>query len=255
MLRVRVIPTLLIKERDLVKSLNFQNYIYVGDPINTIKIFNEKSCDEIFIYDISEDRSKPIDFEYLKIIACESRMPVGYGGRVNSIEDIERILSIGIEKISLNSILFSNEKLLIDASKKFGKQSIVATVDIKKINTNYFIHTKNGKEKINIDLNKYLKFLQEYVGELIIQSIDNDGTMNGYDLELFDLVFKDIQIPFVFLGGAGKYDHLKSIVEKKTISGCGVGSYFIFKKKRGVVLINYLSLEERRDLDQIFDFL
>ena len=171
MLRVRVIPTLLIKERDLVKSLNFQNYIYVGDPINTIKIFNEKNCDEIFIYDISEDRSKPIDFEYLKIIACESRMPVGYGGRVNSIEDIERILSIGIEKISLNSILFSNEKLLIDASKKFGKQSIVATIDIKKINTNYFIHTKNGKEKINIDLNKYLKFLQEYVGELIIQEL------------------------------------------------------------------------------------
>jgi len=254
MLKIRVIPTLLIRDRDLVKSLKFKNHIYVGDPINTLKIFNEKKCDEIFIYDVSDNKSQPIDFEYLRIIAAESRMPIGYGGRINSIEDIEKILSIGIEKVSLNSTLFTNESILLESSKKFGKQSLVVTLDIKKNGNEYFIYSDNGKQKQNNQILDCINYFQNYAGELIIQSIDNDGMMQGYDLELFNLVSKKIKIPFTFLGGAGNFEHLKQLALKKTVSACGSGSYFIFKKKRGVVLINYINSDQKDELNQIFEF-
>ena len=143
MLKPRVIPILLIKNRDLVKSLQFDDHLYVGDPINTIRLFNEKKCDEILIYDISGQEHE-IDYDFIKIIASESRMPVCYGGNVKKINEIEKILSIGIEKISLNTVIFKDPDLVKTASAIFGKQSIVVTIDVKKkiMNTLFIIRMK-----------------------------------------------------------------------------------------------------------------
>lgn len=252
MLKPRVIPILLIKNRDLVKSLQFDDHLYVGDPINTIRLFNEKKCDEILIYDISGQEHE-IDYDFIKIIASESRMPVCYGGNVKKINEIEKILSIGIEKISLNTVIFKDPDLVKTASAIFGKQSIVVTIDVKKKNNEYFVYNKNEGIK-NINLKDHIKNLQDYAGELIIQSVDNDGKMIGYDLNLFDKINNQIKIPFTFAGGAGNINHINQIIEKNSISACACGSLFVFKKKRGVVLINYLNHEEKIKINEAFNF-
>ena len=254
MLIPRIIPVLLIENRDLVKSLNFQNNIYVGDPINTIKIYNEKKIDELIVYDITKTNEKRIDYDFIKILAKECNMPLCYGGNIENVDQIEKILSLGVEKISLNTSLFSNPNFVKNASNKFGKQSIVATFDIKKKSGEYFIFTESGKKKINNNLISTIKELQLSVGEIIIQSIDRDGTMQGYDIDLFNYISKYINIPFTFVGGAGKIDHIEQIIKRSTIAACGCASFFIFKKKRGSVLINYISQPEREILNKNFKF-
>ena len=180
-------------------------------------------------------------------------MPVCDGGNVKNIYEIEKILSIGIEKISLNTVIFKDPDLVKTASAIFGKQSIVVTIDVKKKNNEYFVYNKNEGIK-NINLKDHIKNLQDYAGELIIQSVDNDGKMIGYDLNLFDKINNQIKIPFTFAGGAGNINHINQIIEKNSISACACGSLFVFKKKRGVVLINYLNHEEKIKINEAFNF-
>lgn len=241
MLRERIIPFLLISNNDLVKTIKFDNENYIGDPLNTVRIFNEKKCDEISIFDISisENKISP-NFKLIKDIANEARMPVMYGGGIKNKLDALKIFNYGIEKISLSSLYFENREEVIEIIKSVGSQSTAVTLDIKIENNKYCIFSNRGKNKVNSDLKNILQDLQEIkVGEIIINNIDKEGTMEGYDLNLLEFVSKKTSIPITFVGGVGKEQDLREAITKFGSIGYGCSSFFIYKGPRKAVLINY----------------
>lgn len=241
MLRARIIPFLLISNDDLVKTTKFDKEIYIGDPLNTVRIFNEKKCDEIAIYDIQKSMNNlSPNFNLIKDIASEARMPVTYGGGVKTCNDAIKILNFGIEKISINSLYFENKNEVKKIINAVGSQSLVVTLDIKLVNNEYCIFSSRGKIKENVSLVDILKDIQELnVGEIVINNIDKEGTMQGYDEKLLELVFKNTNIPITFVGGVGKENDLKNAIKKFGSIGFGCSSFFIFKGPRKAVLINY----------------
>lgn len=253
MLKPRLIPSLLIEDGLVVKTTKFKSPKYIGDPINTVKIFNEKQVDEICIFDISATR-KNLDPNYklLQDIASQSRMPVCYGGGVKTLEQAQKIFSLGIEKIALSSVLFSNLELVNELSSKVGSQSVVLVLDVKKkLLGGYEVYTDNGLKSTKIDLVDFLKKLKDYqFGELIINNIDLDGTEKGYDHHLVRKVFEHTSKPLTILGGAGELDHVKKLFNEFKIIGAAAGSLFIFKGKFKAVLINYPSKEVKFELYQ-----
>ena len=251
MLRPRIIPSLLIHKNGLVKTINFKDPKYIGDPINVVRIFNEKEVDELMLFDIdaSVNQNEP-NYKTIENIASECRMPLCYGGGIKNVEQAKKIFSLGVEKVSISSAAISNPNLIKEIVKKVGSQSMVVVLDVKKFDNNsYHIWINNGKKNTEISLIPFLKKIQDLgVGEIVINSIDNDGVMDGYDLNLIDNVYSNISIPLTILGGAGTLDDIKNIIKKYKIIGLGVGSLFVFKGVYKAVLVNYPNYEIKNEL-------
>ena len=241
MLRSRIIPSLLIDNDELVKTVCFDNPKYVGDPINAVRIFNEKKVDELMIFDISVTREKKkINFNLLKDIASEARMPLCYGGGVTSAEDAKKIISIGFEKVSISSAFFKNKEIILEIANLVGVQSLVLTLDIKKIDNKFFIFTNSGKDQVNEDLKQILTDLNNFnIGELVVNSINGDGTLAGFDMELASFIRSYIKSPVTFLGGIGSTRDMTDLISRIGIVGIGVGSFFLFNGPFRAVLISY----------------
>jgi cyclase len=241
-LRSRFIPVLLYSNKGFVKTFNFKNPKYLGDPINVIKIFNEKNANEITIFDIDvSSKGTNINFDLLKRVSRESRMPVCYGGGVKDIETAEKLLSIGIEKISLSSAAILDPTLIEKISNRIGKQSVVITLDVKKKWTgSYEIYLNNGKTNTGISLAKFLSNLDyNFVGEVCINSIDKDGTNDGYDLSLIKKYYNEIKSHVTFVGGCNSIDDITNVFKDYSPIGLGASSYVVLKGKFKAVLISY----------------
>lgn len=246
MLKHRIIPVLLMKNRGLYKGVNFKNHKYVGDPINTVKIFNDKEVDELIIFDIQASLlERSIDLEYLKDIVSEAFMPVAYGGGINSVADAERLFKVGVEKIVINTHAVLNFDLVAELVKFFGSQSIVFSLDIKKdFLGRKRAYIKSGTVKTKFKPLELALIMQDLgVGELILNDIDRDGTFKGYDLNLITEISRPLNIPVVAVGGARNiYDFRDAI--KAGANACGAGSMFVFHMPHRAVLISYPSYEE-----------
>jgi cyclase len=244
--RIRVIPTLLLDNDGLYKTTKFKDSKYVGDPINAVRIFNDKEVDELILLDFTATTESRIpNFENIREIVSEAFMPIGYGGGVNSIHHIERLFKIGIEKVILNSAAFSNEDILTEAIKIFGSQSIVVSIDYKKdLFGNNIIYTHGGKQKQRIEVaNACIHFQELGVGEIMINSIDREGTMNGYDISTIYKISHELLIPVIASGGAGNISHLADGI-KAGASAVAAGSMFIFQGIHKAVLLSYVKSEE-----------
>jgi cyclase len=252
MLRSRVIPCLLIHNKGLVKTVNFTNPKYVGDPINVVKIFNEKEVDEILILDIDATaNSVEPNYSLIEKLALECRMPLCYGGGINTVEQACKIIELGVEKISLSSAIIKNTSLISSIAKTIGSQSVVAVIDIKKTFDGYAVFINNGKKKIKHDLIKLLNQIEDCgAGEIVINSIDNDGVMKGYDLNLVKKVREAVNIPVTVLGGAGTKEHIFELINQFKIIGAAAGSLFVFKGIHTAVLINYFTQSEINKLNE-----
>jgi cyclase len=254
MLQTRIIPFLLIKNGKLVKTVKFKKPEYIWDPVNAIKIFNEKEVDEIIVLDISASikNSEP-DYKFIKRIADECFMPVCYGGGITNIDQIRKIFEIGIEKISINSILYRNINILEQASKLFGNQCIVASVDIKKDWLGqYNTHFYSGEKKAKIPLADFLKqIVDKGAGEILLNNIDAEGTWRGFDLELLNLVANSVKVPVIAMGGAGNLEHISDALSKSKVSAIALGSMAVYQKQGMGVLINFPSKEFQNDLNNI----
>jgi cyclase len=255
MLRSRITPCLLVHKKGLVKTTNFKDPKYVGDPLNAVKIFNEKEVDELIVLDIdatSENRGP--DFELIKNLAIECRMPFCYGGGVTTVEQAKKIISLGAEKVALSAAAINNTNILKQIGNAVGVQSVVVVLDIKKkkLFNGYEIVTHNAKKTANVKLNDFIKQLVEIgIGELVINSVDNDGKMQGFDFKLFDLIREQTDMPMTLMGGAGSLEDIKEAINKYKTIGVAAGSLFVFKGKYRAVLINYPDLEERYNLYQL----
>jgi len=252
MLYPRIIPCLLIQDKGLVKTTKFSSPKYVGDPINAVKIFNEKHADELMILNIdSTVKNVEPDYNMIKKIAMESRMPICYGGGIKTIEQAKKIFNLGIEKISISSSAIDNPGIIETFSNLFGSQSIVVTLDIRKnfLIRNYSIVTHNSKKKTNIKLFEFIKHVEELgAGELVINSVDKDGTMSGYDYDIIEQIRDNTSLPLTVLGGAGSFDDMGKLIKKHKIIGLGAGSLFVFKGRYKAVLINYPNKAEKNEL-------
>lgn len=251
MINTRVIPCLSIMNNRLVKTVQFKNPTYVGDPINAIKIFNDKEVDELILLDITASKEKKgPNFELIQEIASECFMPLGYGGGITKLSEIEKLFQIGIEKVLLNSSIVSNPKICAEAIEIFGSQSIVASVDYKKpfLSKHFFPFSVSGSKKINIPLFEYIRQIEEIgFGEIILNSIENDGKLIGYDLETIKKASNEIKIPLVALGGASSINDFKLAISNGA-SAVSAGSFFIFKQPNRAVLITYPNQEELNQL-------
>ncbi|RZK18189.1 MAG: imidazole glycerol phosphate synthase subunit HisF [Flavobacterium sp.] len=251
MLRPRIIPSLLIHENGLVKTVNFKNPKYVGDPINAVKIFNEKAVDELAIFDIDAtvNGTEP-NYSLIERLASQSRMPLCYGGGVKTLEQAQKILGLGIEKIALSSAVLQNPKLITEISNRVGSQSVIVVLDVKKkLLGGYEVYTHNGKKSTGVNPFKFAEEAQKLgAGEIIINSIDQDGIMKGYDMTLIDKVREKISLPLTVLGGAGSLDDIAKVIKKHGIIGVAAGSLFVFKGIYKAVLINYPTKTEKEKL-------
>ncbi|MEN6460584.1 MAG: AglZ/HisF2 family acetamidino modification protein [Syntrophomonas sp.] len=246
MYRSRVIPCLLIQDTGLYKTIRFKNPRYLGDPINTLRLFNDKEADELIILDIqASQEGKEPNFEYLRRLTGECFMPICYGGGITSLKHVEALFKIGIEKLSFNTSLFLNPQLINEAVKNFGSQSIVASIDVKKsLFGSYSVFVKSGSKDAKCDPVKYAKRAEELgVGEILLTSIDHDGMMNCYDLELIQKVSSAVDVPVIANGGAGVLSDCVKAVNKGA-SAAAAGSLFVYYGPLRAVLINYPTQEE-----------
>ncbi|MEY4307904.1 MAG: glycosyl amidation-associated protein WbuZ [Bacteroidota bacterium] len=251
MLRPRIIPCLLIQNGGLVKTTGFQDPKYVGDPINAVKIFNEKEVDELLVLDIDATRNnKEPNFDLIRKLAVECRMPFCYGGGVKTLIHAKKIINLGAEKVAISSSALNNLKLIEEIGTNVGTQSVVVVLDVRKRKNifgsiEYEIYTLNGKIKSKYNLFEFVNLLNNIgIGELVINSIDNDGIMNGYDLELVDYVRSITDFPLTVLGGVGSLNHFGELFGRFGIMGAAAGSFFVFKGKFRAVLISYPTKEE-----------
>ena len=248
----RIIPCLLIKENNLVKTINFKDDIYVGDPINAIKIFNEKEVDEIFVIDISATTSnKEPNFDLISKISRECRMPLTYAGGINKVSQAETIIHFGVEKIGVSSAILIKKNFISSLANTIGNQSIVVILDLKydAIEKNYEVYTNNGNTMYKHSIDKLLdEIILQQPGEIIFNSIDRDGTLMGYDEKILDSFANKINCPISLIGGANSYEQMKSIIKKYNNIGLGVGSKFILNGKFRAVLISYIDKLEKDKL-------
>jgi cyclase len=252
MLRSRIIPCLLIHNKGLVKTVKFKDPKYVGDPINAVKIFNEKEVDELMVLDIDATReNRTPNLKMIKNLADECRMPFCYGGGITTVEQARKIISLGAEKVALSFSALNNISLCQEIGSIIGNQSVVVVLDLKKkkLFGGYDIYTHNGTKKSKWKLEDIIAKLEEIeVGEIVINSIDNDGTMLGYDLGLVEKIREKCSMPITVLGGAGSLDDVKKLINKFKIIGAAAGSIFVFKGKYRAVLISYPNRQERKPL-------
>jgi cyclase len=244
MQRTRVIPVLTIQNGGLVKSIKFKNHKYVGDPINAVKIFNDKEVDEIVILDISASRKgQSPNFQAVREIAGEAFMPLAYGGGVSTFEQAKELFFAGVEKIILNQALIDNPNLVSQIAGQYGNQSVIASIDVKKSilgKKQVFNYKKNKSTKV-APLEFALKMQDLGAGELFLNSVDMDGTYGGYDLDLIQELSSNLEIPLVACGGASdKNDFLQAI--ESGASAVAAGSMFVFQRPHNAVLISYQNI-------------
>ena len=247
MLRTRIIPALLLKNESLVKTIRFGRYAYVGDPCNTVRIFNELEVDELLFLDITatpEDRMP--NLKLLAEIAKECFMPLGYGGGVRSLESAKAIFEIGFEKVALNSFALEQPHFVTKLADQFGSQSVIASVDVKKDMFGiHRVYTKSGRKTTG---RKPVEWAQELeacgAGEILLTSIDREGTWQGFDSELVKAVTTSVSIPVIAHGGAGSTADIKTIVEDAGASAVALGSMVVFQKRGMGVLVNFPRLDE-----------
>ncbi|MBX7226694.1 MAG: AglZ/HisF2 family acetamidino modification protein [Chitinophagales bacterium] len=247
MKRIRVIPVLLVNNRKLVKTIKFGAETYVGDPVNAIKIFNDKEVDELILLDISATKNKQEpNFELIEQAAGECFMPLGYGGGITHIDQIKRILYSGVEKVVINSSIATNPALITEASKAFGAQAIVASIDLKKsLFGGYAAYTHSGTKKVKMGLVEYAKYVEELgAGEIMVYSIDRDGTYKGFDVEITGKIAEQVSIPVIASGGARNIDDFSDVVINGHASAVAAGSMFVFTGKHRAVLISYPNQKE-----------
>ena len=254
MLRPRIIPCLLIHKGGLVKTQAFKDPKYVGDPINAVKIFNEKEADELIVLDIDATvgRVEP-NYALIAKLAAECRMPLCYGGGITTAEQATRIIDLGIEKIAISSAAIANPRILTEIANAIGRQSVVAVLDVRKktglLAKGYEICTHNGKKIHKIEPVALAKTLQDAgAGEIILNSVDLDGGMRGYDIALAQQLHWTLRVPMTVLGGAGSLDDISVLVHTCGVVGAAVGSLFVFKGKYRAVLINYPTTAQKEEI-------
>ncbi|CAJ0809843.1 Imidazole glycerol phosphate synthase subunit HisF [Ralstonia wenshanensis] len=254
MLRPRIIPCLLVHRGGLVKTQAFKDAKYVGDPINAVRIFNEKEADELMVLDIDATVKKvEPDFGLIAKLAAECRMPLCYGGGVTTAEQAARIIDMGVEKVAVSAAAIASPALLTEMATAVGRQSVVAVLDVRKrtglFGKGYEICTHNAKIAHKLDPVNLAKQLQEAgAGEIVINSVDRDGLMQGYDLDLAAQVKQALNVPVTFLGGAGSLEHLGELIGRLGVVGAAAGSLFVFKGKYRAVLINYPTPTQKIEL-------
>jgi imidazole glycerol-phosphate synthase subunit HisF len=247
MLRPRIIPCLLVKNGGLVKTVRFGSPKYVGDPINAVRIFNEKEVDELFVVDIDATAyNREPDYGLIKNLAAECRMPLCYGGGVKTVKQIENIVSLGVEKVAISSAAIHDSKLISDAAERVGSQSMVVVMDVKISGGRYELHTHNGSRETGLDPAEFARTMERHgAGEVVVNTIDRDGIMKGYDLDLVALVRDAISLPLTVLGGGGSLEDIAGLIRSFGIIGAAAGSLFVFKGIYRAVLINYPSRAEK----------
>ncbi len=257
MLYPRIIPCLLVHKKGLVKTTKFREPKYVGDPINAVKIFNEKEVDELIVVDIdaSIEKNEP-DYKMIQNLAVECRMPLCYGGGIKTVEQAQKIFSLGVEKIAVSSLAVENPEVIAEIALRVGNQSVVVVMDVKKklLSSKYEIYIHNGTKNTGLDPVKFAKEMERLgAGEIVINSIDQDGVMKGYDINLINIIRESISIPLTVSGGAGTIDDIGKIIQEHGIIGVAAGSFFVFKGKFRAVLINYPTpIEKKALIDKFF---
>lgn len=250
MRRIRVIPLLLLTNSGLVKSVQFRNYKYIGDPINAVKIFNEKEVDELAVLDITatKEKRKP-DIKKIAEIAGEAFMPLSYGGGISHIDEVQEILFNGIEKVIINKSAHTQPKLITQVADRYGSQAIVVSIDVKKnMWGKYKVYTEGGSTNTNRDPVEFAKECEAVgAGEILLNAIDRDGTYKGYDIQILQAVATAVKIPVVACGGAGSIEDFRQAVSEGHASAVAAGSMFVFQRPHNAVLISYPSEKEFKE--------
>lgn len=254
MLRPRIIPCLLVHKGGLVKTQQFKAPKYVGDPINAVKIFNEKESDELMVIDIDAavNKAEP-NYALIAKLAAECRMPLCYGGGITSAEQASRIIDLGVEKVSVSSAAIADPSLLSRMAEAIGRQSVVAVLDIRKksglFNKGYELCTHNAKTAHKLDPVAFARQMQEAgAGEIVVNSVDRDGEMKGYDVDLARQMRAKLKVPLTVLGGAGSLEHIGELLGSCGVIGAAAGSLFVFKGQYRAVLINYPTPQQKDDI-------
>ena len=250
MIKPRVIPALLLKGQGLVKTVKFKEPKYLGDPINIVRIFNDKEVDELVLLDITATPEKRgPQFDLLKNIAGEAFIPLAYGGGIRSMNDVRKLLSIGIEKLIMNTSAVETPLLVREVADHAGSQAAVVSMDVKKgLLGKYEVLTHCGQKKTGLDpVNHAVEMERMGVGEILINSIDRDGTMQGYDVELVRKVADAVSVPVVACGGAGNLSHVSEVIKQGHASAAAAGSIFVFQGPLRGVLISYPTPKELKE--------
>lgn len=241
MLRPRIIPVLLVHKGALYKTCGFAAPIYIGDPINAVRIFNEKEVDELMVVDIDATiQGRGPHYDLISDLAAECRMPMAYGGGVTAVEQIERITNLGVEKVAISSAAIADPTLLERASASVGAQSLVAVLDVRRAGDDWNLFTHNGTRETGLSVGDAARrMVAAGAGEIVVNAIDRDGEMAGYDLDLARHVRDVVDVPLTLLGGAGKQEHVAELYRTVGIVGAAAGSMFVFKGSLRAVLITY----------------
>lgn len=250
MIKPRVIPALLLKGQGLVKTVKFKEPKYLGDPINIVRIFNDKEVDELVLLDITATpENRGPQFDLLKNITSEAFIPLAYGGGIRSMDDVRKLLNIGIEKLIMNTSAVENVSLIRETANHAGSQAVVASIDVKKnFLGKYEVFTRCGQKKTGLDPVRHAIEMEKMgAGEIIINSIDRDGTMQGYDLDLVRKVADSVQVPVVACGGAGNLSHVSEVIKQGHASAAAAGSIFVFQGPLRGVLISYPTPKELKE--------
>ncbi len=242
MYQARVIPCLLLRGHGLVKTRKFKDAVYVGDPVNAVRIFSEKEVDELVVLDIDASREgREPNYELIAEIAGECFMPVAYGGGIRNLEQVRRLIRSGVEKVVINSAATLSTDVITQAAAVFGSQAVVAGIDVRKpLLGGYKVVIKSATQDAGVRLEEHVqRVVKAGAGELLLNSVDRDGTMLGYDLDLIRSVTRAVNVPVVACGGAGTVEHLRQAVHEAGASAVSAGSMFVFHGKHRAVLINY----------------
>jgi cyclase len=251
MLRPRIIPCLLVQDGGLVKTVGFKDPKYVGDPINAVKIFNEKEADELMVLDIDATaHSREPNFRLIGQFAAECRMPLAYGGGVGSAAQAKRIIGLGVEKVTVSAAALARPELIGEMADEVGRQSVVVVIDVrKKLLGGWEVYSHNGKRACRRDAIDWAREAAERgAGEIVLNSIDRDGVMKGYDVTLAQTALRALRVPLTVLGGAGSHADLQSLIAACGTIGAAAGSIFVFKGAYRAVLINYPNAQQKESL-------
>jgi imidazole glycerol-phosphate synthase subunit HisF len=249
MLRPRITPCLLVHQGGLVKTVGFKTPKYVGDPINAVKIFNEKEADELIVLDIDATANgvEP-DYQMIGHLATECRMPLCYGGGVKTAEQASRIVGLGVEKVAISAAAVENPALISEIADQIGRQSVAVVIDYhrKSLGRGLEVRTHNGTRSTKLDVFDYARDMAKRgAGEIVLNSIDNDGKMDGYDLATAEKLRAVVDVPITILGGAGSLDHMRALFDRCGVVGAAAGSFFVFKGPYKAVLITYPNLAQK----------
>ena len=253
MLRKRIIPALLLRNESLVKTIKFGKFSYVGDPVNTVRIFNELEVDELLFFDITAScEGRAPNLKVLSDIAEECFMPLGYGGGIRTLDQAQAVFDIGFEKISINTEASKNPALIGEIAARYGSQAVIGSIDVKNgLFGRQYTWTLGGRRRFSADPVTWAIELEKMgVGEIILTSIDREGTWAGFDLDLVQRIADAVSIPVIAHGGAGSLEHIGQIFKQSNASAVALGSMVVFQKKGMGVLVNF---PERKDLDLLFN--